>query len=80
MRPLRRDDAGSRRATVDTPGFICGKAQAHHIMSRDGYKNWDGIEVPLDPLGAVRPVRSSATPSGLPMGLKVFTPSAWKHR
>ncbi|MDR0183451.1 hypothetical protein [Lysobacter arvi] len=52
---------------------------ALHVESRDMYeRRRRDIELPLDAFGAVRPVRSGMTPSGLPMGLMKFTPRAWK--
>lgn len=53
---------------------------AQHIESRDRYEKRSSFKLPLDPLGAVRPVRSGMTPSGLPMGLMKFTPTAWRLR
>lgn len=54
---------------------------ALHTKSRDKYqfRRMD-IGVPLDEHGAVRPVRSGKTPTGLPMGLMKFTPLAWRTK
>ena len=49
---------------------------ALHMKRRDDYESAAGIGLPLDPLGAVNPVRSGSTPEGLPMGLRIFRPKS----
>lgn len=51
---------------------------ARHVASRKFYEK--ELSLPLDEYGAVRPVRSGKTPSGLPMGLMKFTPLAWRTK
>ncbi|AIO28347.1 hypothetical protein [Burkholderia cepacia] len=47
---------------------------AKHMEARRIYEEDSDIDLPLDPLGAVNPVRSGSTPEGLPMGLCIFRP------
>ncbi|RQP52723.1 hypothetical protein DF159_29325 [Burkholderia ubonensis] len=49
---------------------------AMHMEGRRKYEKDANIGLPLDPLGAVNPVRSGSTPEGLPMGLHTFRPRA----
>ncbi|KHK59393.1 hypothetical protein PI86_08670 [Burkholderia sp. A9] len=49
---------------------------AEHMKKRGNYESAADIGLPLDPLGAVNPVRSGSTPEGLPMGLRTFRPKA----
>jgi hypothetical protein len=42
-------------------------------------KNQEKFGLPIDPKGAVRPVKSGDTPEGLPTGLKKFIPAARKE-
>lgn len=48
------------------------------FRSRERSWNQKQLNVPLDPYGAVRGVRSGDTPTGLPMELRGFTPKAWQ--
>ncbi|WP_131723358.1 MULTISPECIES: hypothetical protein [Burkholderia] len=49
---------------------------AKHMGARRIYEEDSDIDLPLDPLGAVNPVRSGSTPEGLPMGLRTFRPKS----
>lgn len=49
---------------------------AKHMEARRQHEKDVAIGLPLDPLGAVNPVRSGSTPEGLPMGLHTFRPKA----
>ncbi|OXI41815.1 hypothetical protein [Burkholderia aenigmatica] len=49
---------------------------AKRMEARSRYENDPDIDLPLDPLGAVNPVRSGSTPEGLPMGFRTFKPKA----
>jgi hypothetical protein len=83
-----RRRAGNRK---EIPGELPPKAPvrpyskeqenlALHVESRERYEKDPAIKLPLDAYGAVRPVRSGMTPSGLPVGLKKFTPAAWNAK
>lgn len=43
-------------------------------------ENYNDVELPVDPYGAVNPVGTFGTPKGLKSGLRVFKPVAWEGK